>query len=123
MKTLKTLLIVALPILFLLSGSKISVAQTGESELKIKVEFHCNGGKSKIEREVSQVDGVKSIVADLETKIVTIKYDSSKLNTDKLVAEIEKTGHRTELSKKETVIKSDCGSHGVGDKNCDTPKK
>ncbi|HBF89264.1 MAG TPA: hypothetical protein DDX39_11545 [Bacteroidales bacterium] len=123
MKSLKTFLVVILPILFLLSINKSAISQVAESELKIKVEFHCNGGKSKIEKDVSQVDGVKSIVADLESKIVTIKYDSAKLDKEKLVDAIEKTGHKTEFSKKDAVIKSDCGSHGVGDKKCDEPKQ
>jgi copper chaperone CopZ len=122
MKKLKYVFITFLGIIYLIGLNNSVFANVDESTIKIKTEFHCNGGKTKIESEISKIDGVISVVADLETKIVTIKYDSAKLNKDKLVEAIEKTGHKTEFTKEGTKIKSDCGSHGVGDKKCDTPK-
>ena len=120
---MKALLIAVLPVLFLLTSNNSAIAQVNNSEIKIKVEFHCNGGKAKIERELLKIDGISAVTADLETKIVTIKYDSAKQTKEKLVAAIENTGHKTEFTKKETVINSSCASHGVGDKKCDEEKK
>jgi copper chaperone CopZ len=98
-------------------------AQKKVSELKVKTEFHCAGGKATIESEIGKLQGVKSVVADLETKVVTIQYDPAKQNQESLVAAIEKTGHKTELSKPDAVIKSGCGGGGEGEKKCTPPKK
>jgi len=89
-----------------------SYAQTGKAEeVKIKVTFHCGNGKALLEKELVKVDGVTSAVADLETKVVTIKYDADKQNKEKLVAAIEKIGYETEFTKEDAAIKKAC-SHG-----------
>jgi periplasmic mercuric ion binding protein len=77
-------------------------------EIKIKVTFHCANGKAMIEKELIKEDGVSSVIADLETKIVTITYDPLKQNKEKLVAAIEKIGYETEYSKKDADIKKSC---------------
>ncbi|MPL94164.1 hypothetical protein SDC9_40312 [bioreactor metagenome] len=121
MKSMKNLLSLLLPVVVFLTFSCSSNAQNqaATSEVKIKTEFHCNGGKAKIETEVAKVDGVSSVVADLETKIVTIVFDPAKQNKESLVKAIEATGHMTEFSS--TPVKSECGNHGKDGKNCDTP--
>lgn len=123
MKSSKKLLSVVLPVIAFVFFSCSGNAQekVTSSEVKIKTEFHCNGGKNKIETEVAKVDGVISVVADLETKIVTIVFDSAKQNQETLVAAIEATGHMTEFSKAE--VKSNCSSHGKDNKKCDTPEE
>ncbi len=77
-------------------------------EIKIKVTFHCANGKALIEKELVKEDGVKTVLADLETKVVTIKYDPTKQNKEKLVAAIEKIGYLTEYSKEGTKINKAC---------------
>ena len=89
-----------------------SYAQTGKvEEIKIKVTFHCANGKALLEKELIKEDGVSSATADVETKIVTIKYDTEKQNKEKLVAAIEKIGYVTEFSKEGAEINKAC-SHG-----------
>ena len=88
--------------------TKATFVNENEAELKVKVDFHCPKGKARIEEGLMKEAGVISAVADLETKVVTIKYDPTKQNKDSLVAAIEKIGHRTEFSKTETPIKSAC---------------
>ena len=84
-------------------------AQTVKTEeIKIKVTFHCANGKALIEKELVKEDGVSSVIADLETKVVTIQYDPAKQNKDKLVAAIEKIGYLTEYSKNDAPIKKAC---------------
>jgi len=79
-----------------------------KEEVKIKVSFHCANGKALLEKELVKEDGVSSAIADLETKVVTIQYDTEKQNKEKLVAAIEKIGYLTEFSKEGTVIKKAC---------------
>jgi copper chaperone CopZ len=121
MKIFRTLLMTVLPVVFLLCNIGNVSAQS--TEFKVKAEFHCNGGKTLIQNEVMKLEGVSTVVADLDTKIVTINYDAAKQTQATLVAAIEKTGHKTELTKEGTEIKSNCATHGVGDKKCDTEPK
>ena len=127
MKSTRSLLSIVLPVVAFLffncSGNAQSPANDAAktAEVKIKTEFHCNGGKTKIETEVAKVDGVSSVIADLETKIVTIVYDPAKQNKESLIKAIEATGHMTEFST--SPVKSECGNHGKDGKNCDSPKE
>lgn len=96
-----------LPLLILLCTA--AMAQTAVTkEAKIKTGFHCPNGKANIEKEIAKEAGVQSVLADLDTKIVTIVYDSDKTNQDKLVAALEKLGYRTEFTPAGTTIKSAC---------------
>lgn len=81
-------------------------------EQKIKVFFHCPNGKALIEKELVKEKGVKEVSADLETKIVTVKYESSKNDKDGLVAAIEKIGYLTEFSKEGAKINKACSHEG-----------
>ncbi len=104
MKKIKFILF-ALLVMFV-AGTYAQTSKT--SEIKIKVAFHCANGKATLEKELIKENGVSSAVADLGTKVVTIKYDPKKQNKDKLVAAIEKIGYATEFTKDGTKIKSAC---------------
>jgi len=111
MKRIRFILMTAL--VLIITGT---YAQTGKSaEIKIKADFHCANGQATIEKGLVKEEGVISAIADLETKVVTIKYDAKKQNKEKLVAAIEKLGYSTEFTKDDTKIKKAC-SH-------DQPKK
>ncbi|MCX7696187.1 MAG: heavy-metal-associated domain-containing protein [Bacteroidales bacterium] len=80
-------------------------------EIHLKVGFHCERGKALIENELSQKEGIKFVKADVTTKIVTIVYDSTKVNTPQIVEHFHKIGYLTDRSPAETKIKKAC-SHG-----------
>ena len=100
-----------LTIVALFLFSFFASAQTNVSTASIKTMFHCANGKALIEKEMVKVDGVKEVVADVETKIVTIKYDEKVINKDGLVAAIEKIGYKTEFTPEDKPINKAC-SHG-----------
>lgn len=77
-------------------------------EAKIKTEFHCPNGKAMIEKELVKEPGVKTVVADLDTKVVTVTYQSNVTNQDKIVAAIEKIGYRTEFTPENKDINKAC---------------
>lgn len=104
MKTKKIILFAMLALF--ITGACAQTIKT--KEIDIKVTFHCANGKALIEKEMMKVDGVSSVVADLETKIVTIVYDEKKQNKETLVAAIEKIGYITEFTKEGTDIKKAC---------------
>lgn len=116
MNVSKVLLISVLPVLFLFLSSNQTFAQAKEKSIAIKTEFHCGGGKAKIESEIAKLEGVNSVMADLDTKVVTIKYDPAKQNKKKLAKAIEDTGHKTEFSKKSKEPKAGCATEKPGKK-------
>lgn len=122
MKTNKLLITGLIALLFVLTTSITATSQEkiDNAEIKITTHFHCGNGKALIEKELAKVKGVSEAVADIETKVVTIKYDTSLLNKEKLVAAIEKIGYTTEFSAKDVKINKAC-SHDV--KDGDKPHK
>jgi copper chaperone CopZ len=97
-------------VVLILNFSTCGNAQTKANikEAKIKVFFHCPNGQALIQQELPKEPGVQSVVADLETKIVTISYDASMTDQDKLVAAIEKIGYSTEFTKEDKPINKAC---------------
>lgn len=97
--------LVALMVLFVTS----SFAQVVKTDsINIKVGFHCANGKALLEKELGKIDGVSYAFANVDTKVVTIKYDAAKQNKEKLVAAIEKIGYTTEFTKEGTQINKAC---------------
>ncbi len=92
--------------LFVIASCVIYAQQ--KSEIKIKTFFHCGNGKALIEKELPKVEGIYSTVADLETKVVTIHYDETKLNKESIITAIEKIGYYTEFSDKNKKIRKAC---------------
>jgi len=107
MKNLKFFLL-ALTVFFI-TGSFAQVAKV--ETVKIKTGFHCPNGKALIEKELKKLDGITTVTADVETKIVTIEYDAAKQNKEKLVTAIETIGYMTEFSKEGAVKKKACTDH------------
>lgn len=68
----------------------------------IKAKVDCNGCKTKIEHHIAFEKGVKDVVADVDTKMVTITFDPQKTNPELLCAEITKLGYDGK------VVKGDC---------------
>lgn len=113
MRIFKTLLVLAC---FLIAFSGITLAQQKEipkatakdNTFIVNVDFHCGGGKTRIESGLKGIEGIKKVTADLTTKNVTIEHDSEVITTAQLVRYIERIGHRTEYTSPETKIKSAC---------------
>lgn len=73
--------------LFLLMGTLVSFSTDGVKEVKLKTSAICNMCKARLERNVGLSKGVKEVALDVNSKVLTVKYNSAK--TD--VAEIKKT--------------------------------
>ena len=56
--------------------------------------------KNKIESNINKMDGVNDCELDLSTKTLTVKYDESKVTTDKIVKKIEDLGYDAEIKHK-----------------------
>ncbi len=69
------------------------IADTGKKYVDIKTSAQCGSCKSAIEKAVNDVDGVKSASLDVETKIVTVKYDSEKTDAEAIKLAIVNIGY------------------------------
>ncbi len=74
-----------------LAFSSIGYAQT--DTVKIKTTAICDDCKQRIEHDLSFEKGVKSNVLNLDTKEVTVVYNSKKTDPDKIRLAITKIGY------------------------------
>ncbi|HNX08328.1 MAG TPA: heavy-metal-associated domain-containing protein [Bacteroidales bacterium] len=105
-KQILNLLVLAVLICF--AGSSYGQSDKVIKEEKIKTGFHCPNGKALLEKELMKVDGVTGVVADMDSKVVAIKYVDGKTNREKLVKAIETIGYTTEDTSPTTTIKKAC---------------
>lgn len=111
MKTLGTIL---MSLLFVAVFSPELKAQepTGDKVVTIEANMSCDGCKKTIENGLAKEAGVKSVVADPKTKMVTVTYDQSKVSDATLVKSIEKMGYKAKVSdakKGDQASKKSCG--------------
>lgn len=117
---MKKTIIILSAVLFLVSYNAVAQNSAEESkfdEVKIKASMTCNACKETIEKNIAFEKGVKDLSVDLESKIVTIKYNKEKTNPEKLEAAIQKLNFTTEL------INNKCNETSnpvniIGVKNC-----
>lgn len=85
--------------LIILFGISGAYAQEKEKEKKkveeieIKTSAVCGMCKDRIEEYMAYEKGVKEAGLDLETKVLTLKYQSNKTNPDKLRKAVTKIGY------------------------------
>lgn len=97
MKTLGTII---MSLLFVAVFSPELKAQepSGDKVVTIEANMSCDGCKKTIESGLAKEAGVKSVVADSKTKMVTVTYDESKVSDASLVKSIEKMGYKAKVS-------------------------
>jgi len=111
----KIISISALVLLFMCSGQLNAQTTANDSgTLNVKVFFHCPNGKALLEKELGALEGISSVEAALDTKIVTVVYEPTVISRDKILLAIEEVGYRTEFTDPDKVIKKAC-NHGEGE--------
>lgn len=94
------------------------VGQSEIREVKILTNMHCMNCKKKIENELGYTKGVVEAVADLETRVVTVKYNSQQISPEKLVETVQKLGYQaTVLNQSNQAIPVE--SSTTGKENCE----
>ncbi len=90
-----------LVLLFLCMFSAIKTLAYDDAETKtIKLkctEMTCSGCKKKITKSINNLEGVKEVNVDLDTKIITVTFDESMTNAGKIVEAIAEAGYESEL--------------------------
>lgn len=95
MKNLLTFSLTAI-VLFLFANAPLqaqTAAPAKNAVVKIKTSAECDMCKTRIEKEVSLMKGVKKATLDLETKVLTVEYNSKKTSPEKIRAAIAALGY------------------------------
>ena len=87
-------------ILFAMAASIVVKAQT--DTVKIMTTAICDDCKERIEHDLSFEKGVKSSSLDLDTKVVTVVYNSQKTDPEKIRVAITKIGYDADSLKADT---------------------
>lgn len=100
MKTLNTVYLYLLLILSIWALPQNMMAfNGGTKEVSIQTNAICGSCQNRIETALYKVPGVKSATLDLDTKVVTIKYKTSKTDPDALRQVIIDTGYDADTLK------------------------
>ncbi len=59
--------------------------------------MHCPSCPKLIQMDLEDTNGVISVDANLETKLVTVEFDSDKLNSEDLIKIIKNSGYTAQL--------------------------
>ena len=109
---------------FLISAASVLVA--GEKEVSYKTNITCGGCATSIKTAMAKVEGITETNVDVASKVVTVKYDESKVEESNIKTTINKAGYTATVQAKnakpdEAKVgeKKECGS----DKSCCKEKK
>lgn len=91
----KSVFLFSILLLVALSGCQ----STGNASEEFWVRGNCEMCKSNIEEAVSGIDGVASVDYDLEANLISVSYDSTKVNVDNLHMACAAAGYETKLEK------------------------
>lgn len=97
--------ILALIFIFAISHHSFAQKQSNIEQVNIKTSAVCEKCKEKIESNLSFEKGVKDVELNIETKIVTVKYNPNKTDPDKIRKAISKIGYDAD------DVKADCKAY------------
>jgi copper chaperone CopZ len=81
-----------------------------DSKITMDVGFHCAHGKTKIEKVLNEIDGVKSHTVNLETKKVEVVFNPKVTSKEKLQEAMLNMGY--DCDGKKSQAKHKCSGHG-----------
>ena len=96
MKKIKSKLIAGIIVLAVIIGQNVFAQQKKAdkySEIKIKTSAQCDMCKETIEKAMAFEKGVKTSDLNVESKVVTVKYDATKTTPEKIRLAISKVGY------------------------------
>lgn len=76
---------------------------SAQTKVEIKTSAICDMCKSNIETALKKEDGVKKARLNVDTKVVTVTYDSTKTNTEKIKKAITMSGYDAADMKADTT--------------------
>ncbi len=88
-------------------------------EVSIQTNLHCGSCASKIDKGLKKNSGVTEVKSDVDTKIVTVKYDPEQTDETKIKRAIKKMGYEADvLVKKDAKCCTDSKTLKSSGKDC-----
>lgn len=82
-----------------------------DSKVDLSTSITCGSCVNSIKTAFKDVDGVKDISANVETKVVTVSFDDEKITTDKIKSTITDLGYTADMKSKSCdASKASCDS-------------
>ncbi len=91
MKTHRTLIFTLLSLVMLSAQAQDKVPKT--EKVEIKTSAICGQCKDRLETNIGYEKGVTNVVLDLETKVLTVEYKTTKTDKEKLKKAVSKIGY------------------------------
>ncbi|MBK9993080.1 MAG: cation transporter [Saprospiraceae bacterium] len=85
-------------------NSEVKPTAMGNQTAEIKVSGNCKMCKARIEKTAKSLPGVSSAVWNVDTKILKVGFDNSKVKSIDIQNAIAKSGHDTESSKADASV-------------------
>lgn len=111
--------------IILLLTSYFTAFSAGKKDVTVTdfvVEMDCQSCADKIKECLAFEKGVRDLKFDIENNLVTVKYDKSKCNNEKIIGALDKIGYKAEVIVKDvtlpTELNSKCG--GCAHSGCGT---
>lgn len=86
--------------LFLFAGNSFA-EEKNISEVNIKTSATCDMCKSKIEKYVNKMEGILKSDLNLDSKVLYVKYDNTKVNTEDIKSKIKDLGYNADEVKRD----------------------
>jgi Cu(I)/Ag(I) efflux system membrane fusion protein len=97
---MKKIILIATVLCLLAAG--VVVAETVDR--KMTVQGMCGMCKTRIEKTALGIDGVTRAEWDIDTKVLTLQFDSAKTKLEAISAELAKVGHDTDRDKADDKV-------------------
>lgn len=124
MKHIASIVVVMLAVLF--APVTMNAQKAKLDTVRIKTSAECTMCKSKVEKEVGLMKGVKSVNVDLTTQIATVVYNNTKTEPAKIRTVISNAGYDADDVKANNRAQKKlpaCCQPGADQKNCDSVPK
>ena len=93
MKKAKSILLSSIIVMFVMSTKTIKAQDATTAELKIKTSAVCDMCKETIEKYVAFEKGIKKSTLDVESKILTVIYNPTKITPERIRLAVSKSGY------------------------------
>ena len=124
MKTVVSVAVLMLAMLFV--PANVYAQKAKLDTVKIKTSAECEMCKTKLEKEVGLMKGVKSVTLDLTTQVATVVYNNTKTEPGKIRTVISNIGYDADDVKANNRAQKklpDCCKPGADQKKCDSVPK
>ncbi|MCB0515722.1 MAG: heavy-metal-associated domain-containing protein [Bacteroidetes bacterium] len=74
-------------------GNNKALSQKNIEGISIKTSAQCGMCQKTLEDNIIYEKGIRAVSLDLDTQILTVRYDKRKTNADKIIAAINKLGY------------------------------